>query len=344
MTEPVLATAEEVRPLYALMEKLKALEPWTWMYEDQIFGVQDPSTGEVGFVSVMGNLGEHLAISVYRGPRGLEGFRALHQRGVALSPELLLQTPQLQASFEDREMIESEERAIIKALGLKFRGRQAWPQFRNYGDGLAPYFLSSEEARFLTVMLEQVIAFTPRLRTSKRLVGPLKGNTVLVRKATRAGDTLTWSEAKEHIPPPPPRTISMSAPPPLMQAIYALPRRRMILEADVFMIMSMIKEKGARPYFPYMMMLVESSGGMVVGMELLQPLPTLEAMWSKLPEVFFTQIKKLGFIPTEIHLRQPLLIAILETLEKDLGFKLKVTPILPYLDQARGALYDFTHM
>ncbi len=40
------------------------LAPWQWMTEVDLFGIEHPVTGELGFVSVMGQLGEHLAIAV----------------------------------------------------------------------------------------------------------------------------------------------------------------------------------------------------------------------------------------------------------------------------------------
>ncbi|MCC6568662.1 MAG: hypothetical protein IT315_05445, partial [Anaerolineales bacterium] len=47
---------EEWRKLYDLMAQLKDLAPWEWMEEDDIFGIQMPETGELGFISVMGTL------------------------------------------------------------------------------------------------------------------------------------------------------------------------------------------------------------------------------------------------------------------------------------------------
>jgi hypothetical protein len=50
----------------------------------------------------------------------------------------LLEIPQLQASWEDREELHVRDRETIKALGRKYRGRQAWPLFRSYQPGYAP--------------------------------------------------------------------------------------------------------------------------------------------------------------------------------------------------------------
>ena len=57
---------EESKKLYEMADRLKELAPWEWMDESQIFGVKNPETGEIGFVSIMGMAGEHFAVSVYR--------------------------------------------------------------------------------------------------------------------------------------------------------------------------------------------------------------------------------------------------------------------------------------
>jgi hypothetical protein len=123
---------DDWQKLYDLMAQIKSLAPWDWMEESDIFGIQMPETGELGFISVMGMLGEHFAVAVYQGVKGLGGFWQMHSKGPKLSPEFVLQVPQLQASFEDRELISKEDREVMKKLGLKYRGAKAWPQFRSY--------------------------------------------------------------------------------------------------------------------------------------------------------------------------------------------------------------------
>ena len=48
------------RRLYEAAIQVKELAPWEWMFEDEVFGVQDPETGKLGFVSVMGQGGSIL--------------------------------------------------------------------------------------------------------------------------------------------------------------------------------------------------------------------------------------------------------------------------------------------
>ena len=65
-------------------------------------------------------------------------MQSLTSEDETVAPELFLRVPQLQASFEDRNELRDKDRQVIKELGLKFRGRQAWPMFRSYRTGLCP--------------------------------------------------------------------------------------------------------------------------------------------------------------------------------------------------------------
>src|SRR5215217_6065967 len=68
-------TASEYGLLCQLANHIQQMSPWNFMEETDVFGFQDPESGALGFVSVMGKLGESQAISVYRGVEGLYGWR-----------------------------------------------------------------------------------------------------------------------------------------------------------------------------------------------------------------------------------------------------------------------------
>ena len=66
---------QQWRELYNAAIELKKLKPWEWMWDSEIFGVQNPETGEVGYCCVMGRGGEHYAMAVYDLP-GMNEVRA----------------------------------------------------------------------------------------------------------------------------------------------------------------------------------------------------------------------------------------------------------------------------
>ena len=203
MAAEILASAEDSRLLFERMGQLRTMAPWGWMEETDLFGVQDPETGEIGFVSIMGMAGEHYAVAVYQGARGLYGFWHLQESGPFLEPQDVFNTPQLQASLEDREMLELADRNLIKALGLKYRGRHAWPMFRSYRPGYAPWYIEPAEARFLAHVLGQVLLVAPRVQQNPSILEPGGDTDYLVRVAQQRDDDLVWRDEMRSIAPPP---------------------------------------------------------------------------------------------------------------------------------------------
>ena len=188
MAEEMTPGIREWRRLYESAVRIKEMSPWEWMTETDVFGVRSPETGELGFVSVMGLLGEHYAVSLYLGSEGIHGFLDLQEMGPFADPGDLIQVPQIQASFEDRVELDKRDREVIKDLGLKFRGRNAWPMFRSYRPSLFPWFLEAREVRFLSCALEQLADVAPRFREDSSLLEPSGGDSYLLRDPRQEGE------------------------------------------------------------------------------------------------------------------------------------------------------------
>ena len=98
-------------------------------------------------------------------------------------------------SFEDRQLLQQPDLATITALGMKFRGRNAWPWFRSYRPGFQPWYLTGAEARFLTLALEQAMEVATRLRGNRRLLPALRPEgRYLVRVPERQGEGWAWKD------------------------------------------------------------------------------------------------------------------------------------------------------
>ncbi|KKT92431.1 MAG: hypothetical protein UW94_C0018G0018 [Parcubacteria group bacterium GW2011_GWA2_45_14] len=153
-TEPSL---DEWRRLYQAAQDFRNLAPWNWMSEAHLFSIATSDMPEIGYCSIQGALGEHLALAVYRGPRGLAGLNAVRRMKGPDLLDMLLVNDMLMASFEDHEYLEQSDRNLIKKLGLSFRGAKEWPLIRSYQPRYAPWYLTAHEARFLTDALQQAI-------------------------------------------------------------------------------------------------------------------------------------------------------------------------------------------
>lgn len=341
----ILPTLESWRRLYELVGQVKQLAPWEWMTEEDLFGVADPDSGSLMFVSVMGMLGEHISVAAYLGEAALYDFLDFHDN----PPEdmnfvvgaRLLSMRQLQVSFEDRDMLREQDRAVIRQLGLKFRGRGAWPLFRSYEAGLVPWFITAEEARLLA--LEQVLEVAPRVRENARLLHVKRKEHFLVRVSRREAGGLIWSDEIRRIPPPEVKAITVTMDKGLLAAFRHLPLHKLVIEADLFMLLSAIGDR-ERPYYPYMLMLVDSRNGIIVEQEMLAVETSYEALLANVPMHVIRRLAGTGVMPSALHVSSPELYQVLQPVIQAAGIKLVSKARLPEIENARESLTSYLRL
>ena len=336
-------TNEEWRKLYDVTAQVKALAPWEFMEEWQLFGVQNPEDGALGFVSIMGLLGEHLAVSVYLGAEGLAGFGRLHNPAgrtpFSIVPDALLEVPQIMASFEDRDQLQKADRDLIKKLGYKFRGSQAWPLFQQYGGGLFPWYIDAYQARFLTVALEQVLDVAPRFDEDENLLLDHPDDHYLVRVLNTDGETPQWEDRVLNVPPAPQPEISVYLEIALLDELNKLGRVRNPIEIDCFLFPAPIQDgRDTRPYFSYMLLMVEGSSGMILESELLKPEPDVLTLWGDVPQKVAERLAALGVVPLEIRAGSERLKTVLQPLAKELNIKIRPLKARSMLEDAKAML------
>ncbi len=338
LLEATPPTVDEWKQLYDLAAKVKELAPWDWMEEDDIFGFQMPGTGELGFISVMGALGEHYSIAIYLGIEGLDRFWEMQDLGPKLTPEFILQVPQLQLSFEDREIITAEDRAIMKPLGLKFRGANAWPQFRSYRPGCFPWYLEQAEAEMLIYGLEQTLDVAPRVKVDPDILFPTEEEDDYLLRVNPKG---TWKDDQIHVDNPYTKTIELQINLPVLDELKGRMPGDASVEVDFYMLEEPIQEnKQERPFFPYILMLAEHESGFILGTELLKPLPSMEAMWEQIPAKVVESLAN-TLEPKEILVQNEFLKSLLQLLEEELGIKIRKVSRLTAINRAKKEFNKF---
>lgn len=328
------------RALYQAAVEFNEIECWTWMYDSDLFGVQDPASGEIGYCCVMGNLGELFALAVYLGSEGLEGYLRI-QAGEILpgDPEVLTVQKCLMASFENREDLRRRDLQVIRELGLKFRGRNAWPLFRSYRPGFVPWYLTEQEAVYLTLALEQAKEVALRFKEDAGLLTPPadRPSSFLVRMPERTESGWRWHD--EWLEPPPPEREEPLIEPldeRLLEGIKGtVSARRGIWEVDLFYFPGAVKE-GERPYYPQMLLWVDHGTGLILGFDLAKP----GEYGLGFAERFAELVEDLHVLPQEIWVRREETFALLEPLAEGLGIRLKWTDELPLLEEAQDSLFD----
>jgi len=332
-------TLNEWKALYESAGEFKKIEPWEWMSDSNIFGVQNPRTGEIGHCCVMGAGGGFFALAVYLGTEGLLGYTKMHSGKVkAGDPNAMFIQNCLMASFEDREYVEKEDKQVITSVGLKFKGPNEWPIFRNYKPGYYPWFINGEDARFLTIALQQAKDVCVRFEQDESLLVPPKGkrNLHFVRAFERAGDSISWKD--EWRKPDPIREKELPAAEVDELRIMKIKKNikpvSMVWEVDFFYSPTPVAEGSERPYFPYAIMIADTASGYIFGLELANPDSHDKAFAGRLLAV----IEEASLLPAEIRVKKDETAKFVEPYASRLGILLRKVKKLSAVDNARKGM------
>ncbi len=330
------------RKLYDLAAKVRALEPWLWMEETDIFGVKDTESEDILFVSVMGLLGEYHAIAVYPGVNALAQFWQMQNIPDGESVTDILPTIRyVHAAFGKKGELQPEEKRLLASLGLEFKGSKSWPRLLSFRPGWYPWLVDAQEARWLALALEQLLEVAPRLQLDRRLLG--KGGTehrYLIRVPSGTNTQTPWKDA--HMPSSAlPNSLRITVPNSLIDAVLAMPSTGVTIELDVAPFFTPIGKKGERPQLPYMMLAVEPESDFIVGVEMLTVEGSVEELWAQIPAKFLEMVRRNQMRPACIALRVSWLFMLMQGLCKDLGIEIKPDPELKALTRARRSLERF---
>ena len=340
MNNDMPPSLQEWKALYEAALEFKELAPWNWMHDTDIFGVKDPVSGEIGYCCIMGAAGEHYALGLYSGSEGLYGLSRILSGDFS---EFEDETPYIQnclmASFEDRKCLQKQDLRQIKSLGLKFRGRNAWPRFRNYTPGFFPWYLNDEDARFLTIALKQAMDVSLRFKKDPGLLVHPSKDHYFVRVPDKPGDDIIWKD--EWLEP---LALKMDDTPVIPVEETTLERikkarlqRGGIWEIDFFYVPAALRENEERPYYPYMSLLVDHNSTLILKSQLEKEADCK----STFPVKFADFIEHAEIMPDELLVKRYDVYRIMEPLSAELGIEINMVESLPALEYARESMKDF---
>ncbi|NCO84422.1 MAG: hypothetical protein COZ31_03035 [Nitrospirae bacterium CG_4_10_14_3_um_filter_44_29] len=325
-------TLDELKTLYDAAIEFRKIEPWKWVKETDIFGVQNPKTNEVGYCCIMGEMGEVLAMAVYNGTEGLNGYQQIRKGQVKPEdPDSLHIQDCLIVSFENKGFVEKEDIQLINKLGYKFRGRNACPMFRSYKPGYFPWFLSRDEVLSMTDALNQAKDVCLRLKENNKMLHAPQKNQYLIRFSETKDGKVIWKD--EWREPAPVKIENYSTEPVdevrVQRIKNSVKQVSAIWEVDFFFAPTPIRE-GGRPFFPQAIMIADHDTGFIHDMHLAQAATCRK----EFAEKFISCIEKTSVIPLEILVRKEDVAKLLEPYTSRLNIKLSRTKKLQNVDNA----------
>lgn len=328
----------EWKDLYSAAIEFKKLKPWDWMWDSDIFGVQNPATGEIGYCCIMGRSGEHFAMGVYLGSEGLEELLRILSGEKILpdEPVGLLNQKCLMASFENREYIEKGDYEIIRKLELRFRGKNEWPLFRSYLPGYLPWYLNRGEVQFLTIALQQAIHVCNRFKNDPEMLVPPSASEILVRVPLKENGLKWRDEWLEPLEMDEEEIMVGGVDENVLKDLQKL-KRHGIWEADFFYFHEAVQDgPEERPYFPYVILWAERDTGLILNTEVVNPKEWASVFSIQVQE----NIENTGSLPTEIIVKKKELFTFLEPMASKLGIKLTLASNLKLIDRIKKDMQD----
>lgn len=331
---------EEWRQLYDAAAEFKETAPWDWMWDADMFAVQNPEDGEMGYCCALGRNKEVFGLAVYLGPEGLKGYLKVVSGEVTLdNPDALHTKKCLLASFEDRKYLSNDDLAVIKQLGLHFSGANSWPQFQSWQPGYLPWQLTKGEAVYLTLCLQQAKVVALRFKDSPDMLEPSQPGYYFTRIAKKEKNRLKWKDA--WLKPVFLRKMVMvrqTIEEVRLERMRQLDRQqKMVWEVDFFYAPAYVAEKGRRPYYPLVFLWVEQYSYFIFSTHI----TTSDKYKIEFIEYCLRAFESAKIIPGEIQVRKEELLAYLQPLAQKLGFEVRLVKKLRAIDDARKSMKEF---
>ncbi len=315
--------------LYQQAIRFRELEPWNWMNETDVFGIQDPVTSQIGYGTIMGVLGKVLALCLYRGSEGL----LFHQR--LLNDEMskddfLGEQNYLMVEFVAKKELQPEDRKVIGSLELQLQGGRQYPQFRSHLPGYCPWFVSESEARFLAFALPCALdASVLKQKDPEFLFHSREGEYLTYVPAERGSSSRSW---KRPAPIPAPEIL---IPQTMIHEIRSRNLRKdSAWQVHWFFLPGAIQDK-ERPYFPKCLMIAHQESGFVFAMEVIPP---EEDPYPGLEKRTLQCINESDLFPSELQVQDERLHKALTHFGEALGIRIVFRKELDAITEARQGL------
>jgi hypothetical protein len=334
-TPPSFSTLER---LYLLSARLYELRPWDLVDESELILTRDSATGETCYCSIMGSLGEVLAVHAYIGVESYRLFRKVSAGEVSGAGEFFEAQHSVYLEFVPARELDAQDRKLLTALHHNIRAAGASPIFRASRPGFFPWYVTEQEARLLEECLRAVIVICSGVSAQPGLKYWERNYTypLVSRTGEKEGEPRYSVEFVEATLPQQPPLAPVQLEPEQLRRL----RNRDYpvggaLELDHFSSGAKIGEKNERKACVRVAVAVDAASGFLFPPELASPeLSVADALGMAI----IRAAESSRALPREVRVSNRRFKDCLEPLAEVCGFSVKVVRSLPALAEAREAL------
>lgn len=144
--------------LYAIIQQWNNLQPWKYIDSADWIKIKFENEESI-YCTIMGQINNCIGLSIYFGDKGYQDLSSLITEPIdnTVTKYLMFDQTCLTFYMGDREKVPSQQKKIIKELGLKFRGRGNWPYFISYKKRFYPYHIDDNQAQLIIKVMKKLI-------------------------------------------------------------------------------------------------------------------------------------------------------------------------------------------
>ena len=335
--------------LFSLAKQLYEAKFWEDYWDKDLIAIQLANRSEPVFVSVLGKIDQNYGFLFYRNLEELSYFFETVKRSLFREFRSLMEVLQtkkcLSLEYDDRTNLSKTDYQRIKSSNITFRGKMAWPVFVDYCPGYCPYPMKEEDTplmidlmgkllptaldfrKKLVVCAEERSAAEIFLRTYKK-DGSYEDGLLVLPEAITEGLNLAKEESSILITDFEMKRVDTQK---FVPSVW---------ELDIDFVGAAIHpDTNERPYFPSILIVVDSESSQVICSELIKP-EDIEGVQRLLIQLILSENGKPPKIVVDAnHYFQ--IASYLESVLNELGIELVPIQKLPMISVIKEDMLDY---
>ncbi len=322
--------------LYVLAAELFDRQPWDLISDSELILVET-APKELGFCSLMGELGEVIGLQVFLGTEGYRLFQRIQKGDAMTGGEFFALNHGLMVEFVEKNELEMPDKHLLKAMGHPSGKGMVAPKFRAGRPGYHPWYVTEGEAKLLADCIRSVIAMIDVMKEHAEVEFWAKEDRYPLI-------TLDESKKQYHVrlvdipelPLPMPKMPVLDD-----ERIQRIRRRHFpskgVIQIDHFYGIAPIGGAKERKSCIRMAIAIDADTAMAYPPEVASPeILTGDVLTS----VLLNAIETVKSLPEEVQVSSREYKMLLTPLADSLGFPIKFAPSLPALEFARNSILE----
>lgn len=340
---------ERETKLFSLVKKIHEEKFWEEYWDTDMLAIQLPENEEPIFVSFLGKGEGNVGLLIYRNLKELAYlFETLAYADEWNSFRLLLLQSCLAVHYEDRETLTKEEYERVKASGVTFRGRKAWPVFTSFQPRYYPKTPVEEEMEWLAEVLEKVLETAEDFRSKRHFYEDEDEDFQFLLREYKADGSMEdglFDVPEEVLQGLSPDIIGRQ--PVLvsefeMMRVKQVPWKQRVWEMDLeeVEVPVVLENEEERAFFPSIWMVVDPVEHTILETDVVKE-DEIEELQRKLVQLFLSAHVR----PSEMmvsSVKEPFITAYFWELLHELGIRLVVVEELPVITSIKERLEDLS--